>query len=139
MTINTFLYSLKVWLTSVAVAPVFILFAFSLNNNLGYHSIGEQLENYLTSYFIFAILELVLSFLTWITFLIIIQVTTFLTLSPLLKRLLIFICAIILTATTLLLLFPLDFSNIQFEDITILLSNCFCIGAGCWFYKLDTA
>lgn len=128
----SFRYSLKVWLSSVFVAPLIYIIAvwcFSSNN----YDPKPEFELYP----IFIFFELIFSFVTWLIFWLIIELAKPYAENNTRKKWLIFTAGIVLTTCNFLpFMLPLDhtlYSNMFFH---LMLSNCFCIGGGSLFFKL---
>lgn len=138
MLLHSFKYSLKVWLTSVAVMPLlFFATTFSGENvlNQGIYKLITR-DAYL--YCVIFVFELLFSFVTWVIFLIIIQLTVTYFESRITRLSIISISGILLSmGTFVLVLSPSDAFNITRGFGGLLLCTCFCIGAGSWFYKLE--
>jgi hypothetical protein len=132
MKFHSLFYSLKVWLSSVLLAPLIcILVQWWFDPN----SIGVEAFSWLYPIVVFS--ELILSLLTWFLFWGIIEISGIFLMNRLIQRWLIFISSVILSASTLLLLcWPItrhSFNDIFFD---VGLCNCICIGAGCWVFRL---
>jgi hypothetical protein len=136
---SAFIYSLKVWLTSV-LATSLIIFAIISFPYHGYNdkdlisSIGDGLT--MLMWFVF--LELIFSFFTWVVFSLAIMATFKFSINQLTRKWLIFFIGIILTILTFIL-FSLFFFRDFIRDpffLGIMFCNCFCIGCGIWLYKL---
>ncbi|WP_428330492.1 hypothetical protein [Mucilaginibacter sp.] len=137
MNVNPFLYSLKVWLSSVVVAPFFYLIIQYYVRPIHTQDIADSTLSPLSNYFFFTFLELILSFLTWVAFTILVYIIVGLCLKHPLRIWLLFAAGIILTFATFLLIgFPIEF---KYDDPFFYLPFCnsFCIGWGIWFYRLD--
>jgi|SRR6185437_2890256 len=132
MVYNVFKYSLKVWLTSVVLAPVL------LHVIMYYRGEVNSLPEAFADSLVFSLFEF-FSFITWLVFSVVIMVILALAGKQTLKIWLIFIAGILLTAGTFLatILSPQDLcgnSNPMF--LILMICNCACIGWGTWFYKL---
>jgi len=136
MNYQPFRYSLKVWLTSVLVAPAIYIIVQGyielLDKNTSY-------KDYLNPgmYLVVAIFELIASFVIWLLFWGIIELIVRFCLIPKLKPWLIFVSGILLTIVPLQFMsgndLILDYNNWLFIPM---MANMFCIGCGCWIYKL---
>ena len=128
-------YSLKVWLSSVFLAPLIYLF---IQWWLGSKQISS--DPIFKLYPIMVFFELIFSFFIWAIFWGIIEISGVFLINKLIRKWLIFISSIILAASTsLVLCWPV--SRHSFNDIffDVGICNCVCIGAGCWFFKLGPA
>nr|WP_067062764.1 hypothetical protein [Mucilaginibacter sp. L294] len=134
MNTNSILYSLKVWLTSVVLAPVIYL---TINSCLGkknqtgfWDFVSEQISIYGGC----EIFGIILSFFTWVLFILIIKgIITCFSVFPQLK----FVIAsvgLLLTIGT----FWVFFSVSRFVDgyYYLMMANCICIVGGSLFYDL---
>jgi len=138
MTSCTFQYSLKVWLTSVVIAPLlFIIFTYGPQVDYC-RNLQQVLSSGLFYYVFFACLELAFSLLTWLVFLLVIQLVTMCIYKPIIRRLLICIAGISLTiGNFMIVLSPRELLNFGDGPATIVLFNCLCIGGGVWYYKME--
>jgi hypothetical protein len=125
-------YSLRVWLTSVLLAPlIYIIVQWVLSSN------RFDPDSVLGFYPIIVFFELIFSFVTWLIFWGITELTAIFLMKKSLRKWLMFIAGISLTAGTFLL-FSLPVNSFSFNDISfdLMLSNCFCIGIGSWYFRL---
>jgi hypothetical protein len=136
MQANSFSYSLKVWLTSVVLAPV-ISFIIDACTNKYYPSFGNYLSNEFPFLIICIILCGVFSFLTWIIFLFIIKGLIASCPSPQHIKHLIAVAGVVLTAGTFAFPMPEAF-NVNNGFFYLMLANCICIAGGSYFYKLES-
>ena len=65
---DSFFYSLKVWLTSVVLAPVFYLVIESCTKTSNYFTLGDYMNEQITSYTICVFFGGIFSALTWVLF-----------------------------------------------------------------------
>jgi hypothetical protein len=134
---NSFSYSLKVWLTSVVLAPVTVLVT-NLSTNDHYTGFASHLADAFVFYMLCMIFGGIFSFITWIIFLFIIKgLIAFFPPSRQLKHL-------IAVAGTLLTVGTFAFFGWRVFDIHnyffyLMLANCVCIAGGSHFYKLENA
>jgi len=137
---NAFIYSLKVWLTSVLAAPaLFVLISFLIDGTDKWGIFNEN-SNGPFFYFIFVIFGFIFSFITWITFLLTIVLIKRYCTDDQLKKWLICFSGILLTiATFCLVMGPKDLFNDSDGFSNLMYANCACISWGVWFYKLRTA
>lgn len=128
---DSLIYSLKVWLSSVAISPLIYLILNACFSQMR-GGFFEQLEIYP----MFVLFEVIFSFVTWLIFWAIVEVTRILP-SSFSRKLIIFIFSIILSMGTVLALFA---SEMRFSLSDMIfdfgIANCICIGAGCWFFRL---
>lgn len=127
-------FSLKVWLTSVIVAPALYTgieaYIDSLNNTY------SQIYFNLIIYMFMVGLEFILSFIIWIMFWAITEAIIYCNPHNDVKRWLIFIVAILLAILPFIVLVGLPLLINPGSDMFIpMLANAFCIGCGCWIYK----
>jgi len=128
-------YSLKVWLTSVLLAPIIFLFIDYFTSPRAQNNSQTDIDSLIQLYLAFVIAGAILSFITWLIFWGVAILTCRHTTNIIQRKLIMFFMGIILTILTFLLLFSSDeaFSSMPYG---IMLSNCFCIGAGSLFYDL---
>ena len=127
-------YSLKVWLSSVVIAPLIYSLAswlISINH--------FDPDSSIDLYPIMLLFELILSFCTWLAFWCITGITRVSPLNKYSRRLILSAAGIILTIGTFLafslITYPVKPNDIFFM---LMLSNCLCIAVGCWFFKLES-
>ena len=140
MTVKTFLYSLKVWLTSVAVAPAIFFVITFCTDSITHNQVidGQHIGPLMFEYAALVIIELIMSFITWLIFLTITQLTISYKINPTIRRWLLFAAGIFLTiATFSVVLLPGDGVDISTIIIKIMLCNCLCIGWGSLFYDFE--
>jgi len=131
MTTNL-LYSLKIWLTSVLLAPIFYLTIMVLKDWGGTQHAGAAGE----MYFLLIIFGFVFSFITWFIFFILIMLITSYAPNEITARWIICITGVIMVVVTFMLtIFKNGIAN-DGDFIYLVATNCFCIGAGPWIYKL---
>jgi uncharacterized membrane protein HdeD (DUF308 family) len=129
-------FSLKVWLTSVFIAPaIFIIantYVESFNKHTSYRDYFSP-GDYLFIFFF----ELISTFVLWLLFWGIIELVLWYCHNQQFQRWLIFIPGLLLTAIIPLLLADpgsiLNFNNFMFIPM---MANMLCIGSCCWIYKL---
>jgi hypothetical protein len=131
-------YSLCVWLTSVVTAPAIFIGVQSCINHGGDYS-PFSLSNASGMYLIFTIFHLLFSIITWLVFMAMIAIVTQLLQDLLMMRWIIFAITILLTIASFVLFLVYVFS-VNINDaffLELILSNCFCVGAYSWIYKLE--
>ena len=132
MKFYSFNYTLKVWLTSVLLAPLIY--------SAAQHFVGLQQPDdgdVLALYPIIVLLELILSFITWLVFWGITALCLRFLSSTRRQKQLLFAAGIILTINTFILIaFPENGFSISDIWFDLMLCNCLCIGAGSLIYKL---
>jgi hypothetical protein len=137
MNSNAFQYSVKVWLTSVAVAPLLFLMSTYYPEAVSSRSLQQAISDGFFFYIFFAFTELVSSFFTWLLFLICIQITVHYITKPAQQLVMIFFEGIFLTIGSFLTVFSSHIiGNINSELTKIMFCNCLSIGAGVWLYQL---
>jgi hypothetical protein len=125
-------YSLKVWLTSVLLAPlIFITTDYCL------HPKPMDSDSIIQVYFIITLVTGIFSFVTWFIFWGAATFACHYIFDSIKRKLIMCFTGIILTICTFLLILLPD-STFSFSSVPldILLSNCLCIGAGSLFYNL---
>ncbi|MGZ3751970.1 MAG: hypothetical protein ACXVB0_22030 [Mucilaginibacter sp.] len=134
MSYYSLFYSLKVWLSSVLLAPIIFII-----KNCCFNGLPADPESIAQVYFIMAIISGILSFITWLTFWGITVITGRYFANMLQRKLILSFAGIFLTITTFVLIFTSDYASpFSGLPLDVMLSNCFCIGAFCWLYKLQT-
>jgi hypothetical protein len=129
-------YSLKVWLTCVAVAPLIFILFLTLQN-ASPSDFGEttwSVENYMT----FIVFETCFSLPTWgiFWFLVIAAKRCFKNIYQ--TKFALFLGGIFLTvATFFVFMGPADFFASPADMFYLMWANGLCIGAGVWFYRLE--
>ncbi|MCO5945351.1 hypothetical protein [Mucilaginibacter flavidus] len=131
--VTNLLYSLKIWLTSVTIAPVFYImipFFRHFSDPWSFDSIGE-------TYFLLLFYELLFSFITWFLFFVFIILASGFISNEMAARWTICIAGVLMVAATFILtILPVDFLNPGNDFTQLMLLNCLCIGLGSWIYKL---
>jgi hypothetical protein len=134
-------YSIKVWLTTVFVAP-FILGIIDYLYAPRYLNIfHEGIDSLIQSYLFVLLTSGILSIFLLLIFWGIAALTCLHTTNMIHRKLIVSFMGIILTALTFLFLFSCLFSyNDAVTDIplTMMFSYAFCIAGGCWFYNLGS-
>jgi hypothetical protein len=138
MLLNSFIYSLKAWLTSVFITPLVFFILGSTGENASNEIIYEQINRTVYLYGVILVVEILISFITWVVFLIIIQLTVTFCRTRILRLLIISISGILLAmGTFIVILTTSEAFNITRGFGGMMICACFYIGAGSWFYKLD--
>lgn len=138
MKVHTILYSLKVWATSVFVAPVLFFIASALRLFPQFNGMFRSFFAELTMYPVYVLFGLVLSFVTWLIFWFTIAIWELIPFTPLVRTWFICLTGILLTIITFIAtLIPVNFFNVNNNDFILMLSNCICIGFGTWYFKLQ--
>lgn len=137
MTFNIFKYTLKVWLSSVACAPLLYVIIMFFKGGITGQGFRETVSSVISLWSFYAILELFFSAATWLVF----SITVILLVRYIPnegKRIwATFGSGILLTVITFRVTLLQDgFFNDNSIFIYMMLSNCFFIGAATWFYRL---
>jgi predicted membrane-bound mannosyltransferase len=136
MIYNSFKYSLKLWLTSVFIAP--LLFLVLVLFQKGVHD-SEFLKSIPESVFMYVMLlgfEVKSSALLWALFTGIIIINLVFSFKTKLKEWLIVLAAILLCiGASMVKVSPIGFFG-KTDDFSLMLCNCACIVWGVWLYKL---
>ena len=138
---KAFVYSLKVWLTSVLANSILIFaivfFPFHNYSNRDFLSaLGDGVSIFLT----FVFVELIFSFFTWIIFSLLIMLTFKFSLGLLKRKWLAFFIGMALTVLTFALFTLFFFGGFGWSDSflsSIMLFNCICVGCSIWCYNLN--
>jgi len=117
MTYRALNYSLKVWLTSVLIAPIMLFMFLVIETYLQPSTHGLTYSN--TGWYL--------------TFWGFVEVSIIFNITPLLRKLLIFLIGVSLSiGTSALLQSPFIIDDFFF---VAMICNTICIGLGCWLYK----
>jgi hypothetical protein len=133
---NSFIYSIKVWLTSVAIAPVIYLLIESCLKRDYYPSITDYMNEEISKYAMCVLFGGIFSLLTWVLFFLIIKGIILFYPSADQVKYVIIVLGVLLTTATFAVFLPPVF-NVHNEFFYLMLANCICIAGGSWFYKLD--
>jgi hypothetical protein len=138
MLFKSFIYSLKVWLTSVIVTPlVFFILAYS-GGRVSNDSIYEQISTAAYQYGMILVFELLFSFITWVIFLIIINQTVTYINNRATRLSIISISGVLLTmGTFMVILTPSEAFKVTRGFGGLTLCTCLCIATSSWFYQLE--
>lgn len=129
---DAFSYSTKIWVGSLLCAPVIALtWSFIIGPDHSNFTVIVPIS------LLFSTLEGIFSVLTWLTFWVLIKLILISIHKRKLRRWIILITGISLTLITFWLFIP-DILPFSPFCITLIISNCICIGGGCWYFKLDT-
>ena len=130
MKYHSLFFSLKVWLSSVFIAPlIYSVLVLSLTPGKSSSFAGFAI------YPVMILFELIFSFITWLIFWAVTVLISTRLKDWRLRKYAILFSGIILTIGTFLL-FLEPGNTFSFDDIffDMMLCNCFCIGAGCWLF-----
>ena len=130
---NSIIYSLKIWLTSVLLAPVIYIVAISFKQN--HQDFSTLILDQLSIYLICIFFGSFLSFFTWLLFLLSIKATTLYAYSIKQCKFIISFIGVLLTIGTFALFLSPSIS-IHDDLFSLMLGNCICITGGTWFYEL---
>jgi FtsH-binding integral membrane protein len=135
MNTNSILYSLKVWLTSVCLAPAMFIIIDSFTSENNYSSVTNFVSEKITIYAACVIFGGIISFFTWILFILIIKgIITCFSSFKLLKQVIAGVGVLLTLGTFAIFFRVLDIFN---EPFYLIISNCICIAGGSCFYKLE--
>jgi hypothetical protein len=136
----TFGYSIRVWLTSVVMAPMLFMILTFCNEGVYHQSFKQVLHNSLFGYLAFVFLEVCFSFIPWMAFLVAVQYTVSVVAKPAVRIWLVFTEGILLTAATCIIyLSPNNVFNVTDKVTCVMICNCICMGWGIWYYRLEPA
>jgi len=140
MTSNTFLYSLRVWLTSVVSAPILFILIEICRGKLRWPTPGVAIGSVLDMWLFYVAFELFFSLATWLLFYLVITVLCRHIFRPRIRTTIICITGILFTIITFRVTLLQDgFFNDNNNYLGLMICNCLCIGAGSLLYKLKTA
>jgi uncharacterized membrane protein YedE/YeeE len=132
---NSFSYTLKVWLTSVFLAPVIYLVIESGTKTNSYLTLGDYMNEQIASYTICVIFGGLFSSLTWVLFYLCTKVILLFYASDHIRYFFV-VLGLVLTAGTFAVFLPSVF-NVHDEFFYLMTANCICIASAAAFYKLD--
>jgi hypothetical protein len=132
---QVFRYSFKVWITSAALSPILWAVILLYKDGGANFRLSEESLEVIQWYVIFVVVELILSFLTWVLFMVIIFLVIKIVPERLPRTFLIFLFGVLLTVGTFaLILFP---NGINWDDgFALMCCTAATIGWGAWFYDL---
>jgi len=133
MTYYSLPYSLKVWLSSVFLAPLIFI-----ATDYCFHPKSTDLDSIIQTYFLFTIVSGVFSFVTWLIFWWAATLACYYIPDRIKRKLIICFAGIILTIINFLIVSLEDDMGISLDHtiIYIIIPYCLCIGAGSLFYNL---
>ncbi|TWR24029.1 hypothetical protein FPZ43_18650 [Mucilaginibacter pallidiroseus] len=135
MKTNALTYSLKVWLTSVAIAPIAYLVAeFGFKEHF-YSGAAACLNQMLYTYPVLILVGGIFSLLTWLLFFLTVAVILTFYLPDKQIKYVIAIFGVIFTVATFWLLFSEGLQP-NSEFFPYMIANCVCIAGGALFYDL---
>ncbi|SDE54855.1 hypothetical protein SAMN05216464_107119 [Mucilaginibacter pineti] len=130
---NSFIYSLKIWLTSVFLAPLIYIVVTSFKEN--YQDLGTLISNQFSNYVMCVFFGSLFSFFTWVLFFLTVKITTLHASSIKQSKSIISLIGALLTVGTFALFLSPSIS-IHDDFFYLMVGNCICISGGSWFYKL---
>ncbi|MFD0763473.1 hypothetical protein ACFQZI_01320 [Mucilaginibacter lutimaris] len=134
MKANPFLYSLKIWLTSVALAPLMFLVVEASMFGKSYRTIETFFDQQIETYAICVVFGGIFSIITWLLFfLLIATITSNFPVNRWMKYIIASI-GVVLTFGTFAVFFPVF--DVYNEFFYLMVSNCICIAAGSLYYQL---
>ena len=131
-----FYFSVRVWLTSVLVAPALFMVIQAYIDSLN-HTYANPTYFEPGMYLFMVVFELVTTFIIWLVFWAITEAIVYCIGLEELQRWLIFVTGLLLTIVPFMVLvgFPV-LINPRSDMFIPMLANAVCIGCGCWFYRL---
>jgi len=136
MNTNSVLYSLKVWLTSVVLAPVIYLIISVCQSQNHYLSSFNFISEQVSTYVMFLLAGGLLSFITWILFIFIIKIITLYFQSVNIIKSIVAISGVLLTFGTFAVFMPMPINPYN-DFFYLILAYGGCIAGGAYFYKLE--
>jgi hypothetical protein len=128
MAINTFAYSLKVWLTSISIAPIsFLVFLFYTDPPNFEKDLIGSLSAIILMHLVIILLEFIFSFITWLIFWLTIYLITISSIQTKNKIWAIFIAGICLSTATGLVMSSAGFFGSDYTLLSLTAGNCVCI------------
>lgn len=135
---NALQYTFKVWVTSVVVSPILFASLLSIRQIITVAELIDYGWRLIGIYLILVVLQLLFSFVTWIVFLLLVNIVSLIPLPNLLIKLIIFCLGVLLAIGTFMALN--DFMAMAGNDdsiVNLMYANCAAIGLSIWYYKLD--
>ncbi len=137
MAFDSLLYSLKVWITNAAIAPLLMLVITICVERTNQPIYNENIGELFGAYLIFVVIELILSLITCVVFFIAVMISIIYIHNLLVRDCAIFIVGTLLTLGTFLAYFPsTEILNYNDGCGNALLVSFLCVGGGTWYYKL---
>jgi hypothetical protein len=134
MTINTLTYTLKVWLTSISIAPVsFVVLLFYNDPSRFETSIIALLDAVIGMYLAIVLLEFLFSLIPCLFFLLIVNSIVMSSITEKNKIWIILFVGISLSTATCLLIN--GFIESDSAPLTLEIINCIYIGSCIWYYR----
>lgn len=127
----SFLYSLKIWLSTVCVAPVFLIISLLFPDRDNFDASA------IIVYPVLIALELMYSLLTWLIFWVAIELIIRATGQNIPRRCVISILGIVLTLLTFRMLISFEEATTDSFLMILLLSNPACIALGSWYFNIE--
>jgi hypothetical protein len=136
METSSILYSLKVWLTSVLLAPVIYLVIQACLSKVYQLDFITMLNDQIAQYAVLVMFGGLFSLCTWLAFFL--SVIGLILCFPSYSHLkyVIAVLGVLFTAGTFRFFLPESY-GMQSEFFPLMLANCICIAAGSFFYKLE--
>jgi hypothetical protein len=135
---NALQYTFRVWITSVIISPLSFGLILIIRHVVSISELLDEGLSLLTFYVFLVVLQLLFSFVTWLIFLLLVNIVSLIPLPKTLIRLAISFIGILLTIGTFKVLNNfIDLIGGRDNLINLLYADCLGIGWGVWYYKLD--
>jgi|GEM_PF-1335184 len=135
---NALQYTFRVWITSIIISPFLFVLILMVKQLFTIRELLDDGTRLVGMYILLVVLQLLFSFVTWLVFLLLVNLVSLIPIPRLLIRLLIFSIGILLTIGTFMALDSFIGSLSDRDSlINLVYANCAGIGWGVWYYKLD--
>jgi len=135
MTLKIFSYTLKVWLTSVLIAPISVVLLLLSNGAPTEKSFVDLLHPMFILYLSIVLFELTLTLIIWLIFWLTVHLIMISKIESKNRILWIFIAGLCLSIICCMPFLLESCSESLF--VVPLMCNCFCIAMGIWLYRSD--
>lgn len=124
-------YSSKVWLVAALFGPIgLIVYPF-------FYSTGKFNLSLLQVYHVLVVIELTFSFLTWLLFVLVVEIVTRTIKVHIIQKSVLSLIGIALTLLTIYWFCGIWSLRIERDILAVSLTNSICIVSGIWFFKTD--
>ena len=132
---NVLSYSLKIWLTSVILAPVIYLIIDSCSKTYSNLNLNDFIDQQIQAYMACTFFGAIFSVLTWVLYYLVMKVIMLFYPTAYIAKITFATLGALLTAGTFKLVLPETF-NANDDFFPLMVANCICIASGALFYNL---
>jgi len=135
---NALQYTFRVWITSILVSPFLFGLLLLIRQVVTVTELINDGFRLIGMYLFLVALQLLFSFVTWLVFLLAVNIVCLIPISKTLTRVVLFCVGILLTVSTFMLLD--DFIGLMGDRnslVNLMYANCAGIGWGVWYYRLN--